>query len=376
MFGGTRRRGRRGGGGGYLMFMLLQLFAQVQRLERKPPATLAMMGAMIALYLQPELSSSSLGEVCLSPALVLRDLDLFRLVGSAFVHAGDMHLYYNMSSLLWKGVQIELAAGSAAFVAMCATLLVLSHGLVVAVGYVLGPLTGAMPEAFTNCSVGFSGVLFALKVVLNDGSPTHSYVMGMSVPTKYAAWAELVIASMINPRASFLGHLCGIAAGYAWTRGGVGRFVGARLAGGGDGAAERWANPVRVNSAGGFFGGVGDMFGTLFSGEPLHHPPPPPQQQQRNHRNQTYGRGTTGGGNQHDDRNYMPAPGRTRAPADTNHHHNNNSDNNNEDEDLQRALDESRRQFEREQANIRSRHGQGGPASADEMRRRRVARFG
>ena len=129
MFGGTRRRGRRGGGGGYLMFMLLQLFAQVQRLERKPPATLAMMGAMIALYLQPEASSSLVGEVCLSPALVLRDLDLFRLVGSAFVHAGDMHLYYNMSSLLWKGVQIELAAGSAAFVAMCATLLVLSHGL-------------------------------------------------------------------------------------------------------------------------------------------------------------------------------------------------------------------------------------------------------
>ncbi len=362
MFGGMRRRrgGRRGGGNGYLMFMLLQLGAQVQRLERKPPATLAMMGAMIALYLQPELGPS-LDEVCISPALVLRDTDLFRLIGSAFVHAGDMHLYYNMSSLLWKGVQIELASGSAAFVAMCSTLLLLSHVLMVAVGFALGPLTGFYQEAFTSCSVGFSGVLFALKVVLNDGSPTHSYVMGMSVPTKYAAWAELVIASMINPRASFLGHLCGIVAGYVWTRGGLGRFVGRRLAG--RGAGERWANPVRVNSAGGFFGGIGDMFGTLFSGEPLHHP----QQQHHNQRGHTYGRGTTGGEHQN---NNMPAPGRVRPPHD-------NGINNNEDEDLQRALDESRRQFEREQAEIRSRHEQGGGSvSAEEMRRRRVARFG
>ena len=88
-----RRQGRRGGGNrGYLMFMLLQLFSQVQRLERKPPATLAMMGAMIALYLQPELAPP-IQEVCLSPALVLRDTDMFRLIGSAFVwHRGWIRL--------------------------------------------------------------------------------------------------------------------------------------------------------------------------------------------------------------------------------------------------------------------------------------------
>ena len=338
-----RRQGRRGGGNrGYLMFMLLQLFSQVQRLERKPPATLAMMGAMIALYLQPELAPP-IQEVCLSPALVLRDTDIFRLIGSAFVHAGDMHLYYNMSSLLWKGVQIELAAGSAAFTAMVATLLVLSHVLIVALGFVLGPLcTGAYTDAFSTCSVGFSAVLFALKVVLNDGSPTHTYIIGMSVPTKYAAWAELVIASMINPRASFLGHLCGIAAGYAWTRGGVGHFIGSRFGNGSNGVAERWANPVRVNSAGGFFGGIGDMFGALFSGEDTHRPP-----------RRTYGQGTTGHAN--------------NIPVE---------EHNGEDEELQRALDESRRQFEREQAEIRSRHNRAGGTSAEDIRRRRLARFG
>lgn len=340
---GRRRHGGQRRAGGYLIFLLLQLGAQVQRLERKPPATLALMGAMIALYLQPDLAPP-ITEVCISPALVLRDTDIFRLIGSAFIHASDMHLYYNMSSLLWKGVQIELASGTKAFVAMTATLLVLSHSMMVGLGFILGPVTGSYPEAFTTCAVGFSAVLFALKVVLNDGSPTHSYIMGMSVPTKYAAWAELVVASLINPHASFLGHLCGIAAGYAWVRGGLGSFIGSQLSGGGTSTAQRWANPVGTNSVGGFFSGVGDMFGNLFGGDPIFDTQPHHQ------RSATYGRGTTGS-----------------SSTD-------NGDTDNDDE-LQRALDESRRQFEREQASIRARHGRA-TTSAEDVRRRRMARFG
>ena len=35
-----------------------------------------------------------------------------------------------------------------------------------------------------DCAVGFSAVLFALKVVLNARSPTYSAVYGVYVPTK------------------------------------------------------------------------------------------------------------------------------------------------------------------------------------------------
>ena len=38
--------------------------------------------------------------------------------------------------------------------------------------------------------------------------------MGIPIPVKYLCWAELVVASLINPKASFLGHLTGIAAGF------------------------------------------------------------------------------------------------------------------------------------------------------------------
>ncbi len=44
-----------------------------------------------------------------------------------------------------------------------------------------------MVKAFNlcrDCAVGFSAVLFALKVVLNAQSPTFSTIYGVSVPSK------------------------------------------------------------------------------------------------------------------------------------------------------------------------------------------------
>lgn len=40
------------------------------------------------------------------------------------------------------------------------------------------------PSSCRECAVGFSAVLFALKVVLNAGSPDTSVVYGVTVPTK------------------------------------------------------------------------------------------------------------------------------------------------------------------------------------------------
>ncbi len=339
-----RRRGR--GNNGYLMFMLLQLGAQVQRLERKPPVTLALMGLMIMLYLQPGGGGGGapgglVSEICLRPDLVLRDTDLFRLLGSAFVHAGDMHLYYNMSSLLWKGVQIELVSGSAAFASMVGALLVLSHALFVALGVLLGPATGIYPAAFSTCAVGFSAVLFALKVVLNDGSPTHTYVFGMAVPTKYAAWAELVVASLISPRASFVGHLAGILAGYLWVRGGVGRLVGRLAAGAGRGGddARRWYAPNSVGGGvAGLFVGLGDFFNNFTGGGGG-------GGGGGGNDARTYGRGTTGHTTTTGTTTTTNNPAPSAPPSSAAASRGNNDD---DDARLQEALRASREAFDRD----------------------------
>lgn len=53
-------------------------------------------------------------------------------------------------------------------------------------------------------------------MLLNHNSPAFTSVYGFQVPTKYAAWLELVVIHVLVPRSSFMGHMCGILAGTDW----------------------------------------------------------------------------------------------------------------------------------------------------------------
>jgi membrane associated rhomboid family serine protease len=277
-----------------------------------PIATLALAAAMLASYFAPELADAGLipetlaatlapplDDVCLQPRLVLEGgqdtassllrrvlgggapsspstRQWTRLIASAFTHADLSHLVYNLSSLLFKGTLLEKRIGSLPFLALFAELLLLSHGLFCGAAFVLGrwlpsqawsrpliPFTRFItrdigwPMYAHTCAVGCSAVLFALKVVVQAEDQRGQAVVawgpfaGLRVPARHASWVELILASAVNPRASFSGHLCGILAGllhvkvlgpalrqrrgrgWGW---GFGGGVGRRLAGGGDGA--------------------------------------------------------------------------------------------------------------------------------------------
>jgi hypothetical protein len=75
--------------------------------------------------------------------------------------------------------------------------------------------------------VGISAVLFALKTVLNldPNSPRDSIIYGIRLPTRYVAWAELLIIQLLVPNASFAGHLAGIVAGLLWVRPSIKTFI-------------------------------------------------------------------------------------------------------------------------------------------------------
>ena len=55
-------------------------------------------------------------DVCLSAQAVLRWREHKRLLLSCFEHGDDIHLYYNMLSLLAKGRQLERHFGSPYFI--------------------------------------------------------------------------------------------------------------------------------------------------------------------------------------------------------------------------------------------------------------------
>ena len=76
--------------------------------------------------------------------------------------------------------------GSLKFLGLVGELLLLSHvatvGLAAAAAKALPDLAGH--QYYGSCAVGFSAVLFALKVVLSHRTPGWSFVGGIALPTK------------------------------------------------------------------------------------------------------------------------------------------------------------------------------------------------
>ena len=217
----VRRQGRRNDNNmsPMIMMLLMQIYQRYEELPVKPPVTFALVAYNVGAHVYPAMVLPySLDAVCLSSYTFLSAWYrsdwggvVRRTVLSAFTHADDMHLYYNMGSLLVKGVQLEQKMGSEAFGGFVAFAVVVAHLLSVVVG-VFADSMGYQ----TGCAVGFSGVLFAMKLVLNHGahapgSGATSRVWGVKIASRHAHWLEILVASYFNPRSSIVGHACGAA---------------------------------------------------------------------------------------------------------------------------------------------------------------------
>ncbi|PHT58094.1 hypothetical protein CQW23_00457 [Capsicum baccatum] len=206
---------------GMLPLLGLHTVIEYSRLERKPPVTAALLAANTIIYLRPTFLHPilpTINQVWFNPHLILKYKDLRRFFLSAFYHLNEPHLFYNMLSLLWKGIQLETSMGSAEFSLTVATLVAMSQGVTILLAKSLLLLFDYERPYYQEYSVGFSGVLFAMKVILNAQSDEYTYVQGLLVPTRYAAWAELILIQMFVPGVSFLGHLGGILAGLLFLR--------------------------------------------------------------------------------------------------------------------------------------------------------------
>lgn len=116
-----------------------------------------------------------------------------------------------------KGVLLEQRLSSEALAVFVAFSIIASQGLQL----VVAPF---LEQAFSydcGCAVGFSGVLFAMKVVLNygdhaAGSGATSSVWGVRVASRHAHWLEILVSGCLSPRSSLVGHACGALAGVVW----------------------------------------------------------------------------------------------------------------------------------------------------------------
>lgn len=204
-----------------LPLLALEAASQFYRLHRKPPVTAGLIAANTFIYLRPEFLDSilpSLDQVWFNPHLILKYKDLKRFLLSPFYHIGESHLVYNMLSLLWKGIPLETSMSSIEFASMVAALLAMSQGITLMLAKSLLLFFDYEKPYYSEYTVGFSGVLFAMKVILNSQSENYTSIYGVLVPSHYAAWAELILIQMFVPGVSFLGHLGGILAGLLYLR--------------------------------------------------------------------------------------------------------------------------------------------------------------
>jgi len=71
-----------------------------------------------------------------------------------------------------------------------------------------------------NCTVGFSGVLFALITIYTSISGQSRYSLCfLQIPSRIYPWVLLLAMSLFFPNVSFIGHLSGIICGYLYISG-------------------------------------------------------------------------------------------------------------------------------------------------------------
>lgn len=221
-----RHYGRRGGGGLGLLLLGMQMmnfFSFLSRSDRFFPVTLAVMAMNVVPHLRPRglrVAWPSIQQACISVKGVWFNQEWKRLFVSPFLHANDYHLYYNMASFMWKAVTLERHFGSAYFAYMVGVFSVATGVLYLAIHYFLAEFLDQWSQ-IQSCAVGFSGVIFALKVVTTHLQPRGmSMIMGaFPVPTRLACWVELVLISVLFPNVSFVGHLAGVLVGMAFVSG-------------------------------------------------------------------------------------------------------------------------------------------------------------
>ncbi|KAL9242535.1 hypothetical protein vseg_016526 [Gypsophila vaccaria] len=197
--------------------------------ESIPFVTSAVVAVCAAIYLVCLfVGYDSFIEICFLPSAVISQFQVYRTYTSVLFHGSFLHVFFNMLALVPLGSELERIMGS---VRLLYTMLLL--GLSNAILHVLIALLVAYnpihpyPDLMISCSIGFSGILFSMIVMETSLSGIQSRsVFGLfNVPTKWYPWILLVVFQLLMTNVSFLGHLCGILSGFAYTYGLLNTFI-------------------------------------------------------------------------------------------------------------------------------------------------------
>lgn len=144
-----------------VIFLLMQLYNIGS--EYIPPITLFLISSQIFIYLDVFNIFPNPSDGCSSVMSVFFEKHYSKLLFSQFMHADDWHLYYNSVSFVGSAIQIENKINSYVFGSMCFILTILTGIIRIILLYLMFFISGNIDYLYL-CSVGFSGVIIAIKV--------------------------------------------------------------------------------------------------------------------------------------------------------------------------------------------------------------------
>ena len=174
------------------------------------PLTCTLAAAMSALFFYMWNTRVGLDAVSLTYNRVAKERQYYRLLSAAVTHVDVMHILFNMGSLL-NLAPLEAMMGSLWYLETTLLLLYGSMGAWMLSVHVASTRYGLAAWAESPV-VGYSGVIFGWMTLAGMLQPTGT---AFGLPITLAPFLALVLTQLIVPRASFLGHLAGIVAGYA-----------------------------------------------------------------------------------------------------------------------------------------------------------------
>jgi len=140
------------------------------------------------------LTSFPVNDLAINPLVIIVRGEYYRMVSSAFVHGGLMHIAMNMSTLLAIGSALENQYGTLPMMFLTLWCLLLCGATFVLIVWIYA-VCSAQPGELNTSAVGYSGVLFSYALIeAFHSTETSRSVFGMfSVPTKAYPFILLVL---------------------------------------------------------------------------------------------------------------------------------------------------------------------------------------
>ncbi len=180
------------------------------------PVTSLLSFAIIFIFAAIHHRHAGYSDVGMSYDRVLGDNEFWRCGTSQLAHVELLHLVFNLSALWSIGIA-EQMLGTLYYLKITALLFLLSPVICLALYHGAIKFTGR-EQYRTTTAVGYSCVLFGWMTVLavkQPGGITMLPLFGaLSLPMWLTPFGSLLFTSLVIPKASFVGHLAGILAGY------------------------------------------------------------------------------------------------------------------------------------------------------------------